>query len=272
MDLQVLASLPCSSVAACPPRAFEELSPVLAAPTLSRRVVVVQYPRSGEVAVQETVILVVEDDAALRSVIVRSLADDGWNPIEVASAAAALRMADARPVAAILIDIGLPDADGRDLCLGLRSRGIEAPVLFLTARDAVVDRISGLDAGGDDYITKPFHVDELLARLRAQVRRKRPNGSTLGRLALDPGKHAVVGPDGARARLTPTEFRLLATLLARRGEVVERRSLIRAAWPNGAIVNQNTLDVYIARLRRKLTEAEPEARIETVHGIGYALE
>jgi two-component system response regulator MprA len=168
--------------------------------------------------------------------------------------------------------VGLPDADGRDLCQALRARGVEAPVLFLTARDAMTDRLAGFSAGGDDYVTKPFHFDELVARLRAVLRRSGTDPATeVGALRLDPVAHAISGEDG-EVSLTPTEFRLLATLAAQPGAVVRRRELIRAAWPEGAIVHDNTLDQYVARLRRKLREVSSGAAIGTSHGVGYRLE
>ena len=171
----------------------------------------------------------------------------------------------------LVIDIGLPDADGRDLCQALRARGVDAPVLFLTARDTVTDRLSGFSAGGDDYVTKPFHFDEVVARLRALLRRSGADASTtIGALRLDPVAHSISGHDG-EASLTPTEFRLLAALAGQPGAVLRRRELVRAAWPEGAIVHDNTLDQYMARLRRKLRETAAEATIETLHGVGYRL-
>jgi two-component system response regulator MprA len=171
-----------------------------------------------------------------------------------------------------VVDIGLPDCDGRDACQALRAQGVEAPVLFLTARDALVDRLAGFEAGGDDYVAKPFSLDELVARLRALVRRlpAATAPARLGGIALDPGSHALVADD-ERVRLTPTEFRILAALFARPGEAVRRRELIRVGWPHGAIVNDNTLDAYIARLRRKLRSLPDAPGLETVHGVGYAI-
>jgi two-component system response regulator MprA len=177
----------------------------------------------------------------------------------------------------LVLDIGLPDADGRDVCQALRARGVGVPVLFLTARDALPDRLSGFHAGGDDYLTKPFALAELIVRVQALVRRA-PAAGTGGAgapagesdLRLDPSLHAIVHGD-REVTLTPTEFRLLARMAARPGEVVRRPSLIAAAWPDGAIVHDNTLDAYVARLRRKLREAGAEQVIETVRGVGYKL-
>jgi DNA-binding response OmpR family regulator len=144
-------------------------------------------------------------------------------------------------------------------------------VVFLTALDAMTDRLSGFSAGGDDYITKPFHFDELVARLRALLRRTGADpGRTVGDLRLDPLAHAAES-NGNEVSLTPTEFRLLAALAANPGVVLRRRDLVRAAWPEGAIVHDNTLDQYVARLRRKLRELGPELEIATAHGVGYKL-
>lgn len=132
--------------------------------------------------------------------------------------------------------------------------------------------MSGFDAGGDDYVTKPFAFAELVARLQALMRRAGAVGAVEGAgLLLDPVSHSVTSA-GVSSSLTPTEFRLLARLLARPGEVVRRRDLVRAAWPHGAIVRDNTLDAYIARLRRKLRGISAAASIETVHGVGYQVE
>ena len=216
-------------------------------------------------------VLVCEDDADLRRLLRSGLEEEGFEVVESAGGHEAILAADAQAPALIVVDIGLPDADGRDLCQALRARGITAPVLFLTARDAVTDLLSSFDAGGDDYLTKPFEFAELIARLRALERRSDFDpAASAGDLRLDPVTHAVEGPGGA-AGLTPTEFRLLGALVARPGEAVRRRELIRAGWPDGAIVHDNTLDVFIGRLRRKLATVGCEAEIATVHGVGYKL-
>jgi two-component system response regulator MprA len=216
-------------------------------------------------------LLVVEDDPELRSLLLRGLGEEGFEVQAVGDAASAMAHVDEVPDG-LVIDVGLPDADGRDLCQALRARGVEAPVLFLTARDAVTDRLAGFSAGGDDYVTKPFHFDEVVARLRALLRRSGADASTtVGELRLDPVAHSISGDDG-EASLTPTEFRLLAALAGQPGAVVRRRELVRAAWPEGAIVHDNTLDQYVARLRRKLREVSARAAIATAHGVGYRLE
>ena len=217
-------------------------------------------------------ILVVEDDDELRGVLGRGLREEGF-AVEVAATGAELleRIEQAAPDA-LVIDIGLPDADGRDLCQALRARGIAAPVLFLTARDALVDRIAGFDAGGDDYLAKPFAFVELVARLEALLRRSGGDGVLdAAGLQLNPVSHSAA--DGSHeVALTPTEFRLLARLMSRPGEAVRRRELVRAGWPHGAIVRENTLDAYVARLRRKLKGLERAPEIATVHGVGYRIE
>ena len=216
-------------------------------------------------------LLVVEDDPELRSQLSRGLGEAGFVVEAVGDAATAMARTGDVPDG-LVIDIGLPDADGRDLCQALRARGMDAPVLFLTARDAMSDRLAGFSAGGDDYVTKPFHFDEVVARLRALMRRAGADASTtLGGLRLDPVAHAITGEDG-HASLTPTEFRVLAALAASPGTVVRRRDLVRAAWPDGAIVHDNTLDQYVARLRRKLREVSAHTVIETAHGVGYRLQ
>jgi two-component system response regulator MprA len=215
-------------------------------------------------------LLVVEDDADLRSLLRRGLLEEGFDVTAVGDGASAIAAADSLPHA-LVMDIGLPDADGRDVCQALRARGSNAPVLFLTARDAVTDRLAGFSAGGDDYLIKPFHFGELVARLRALLRRAGADaGVAVAGMRLDPVTHAVHRED-RQVSLTPTEFRLLAALAARPEAVLRRIDLVRAAWPDGAIVHDNTLDQYIARLRRKLRELDADAAITTVHGVGYRL-
>ena len=217
-------------------------------------------------------IVIVEDDDELRTVLARGLREEGFSVEGVATGAQLLDRVEQATPDAFVIDIGLPDSDGRDLCQALRARGVEAPVLFLTARDALVDRIAGFDAGGDDYLAKPFAFVELAARLQALLRR---GGGDLalehGGLRLDPVSHTVAD-ETTSIDLTPTEFRLLARLLARPGEAVRRRDLVRAGWPHGAIVRENTLDAYVARLRRKLAQLGDAPEIATVHGVGYRVE
>jgi two-component system response regulator MprA len=217
-------------------------------------------------------ILIAEDDAALGTVLARGLREEGLNCEVVTTGTGLLSRVKERTPDALIIDIGLPDSDGRDVCQALRAQGVDAPVLFLTARDALVDRLAGFDAGGDDYLTKPFSLEELIARLRALLRRSGAHEAPrLGAVRLDPAAHALC-TDSERVRLTPTEFRILAALWAHPGEAVRRRDLQRAGWPAGAIVSDNTLDAYIVRLRRKLRTLPDAPSLTTVHGVGYMVE
>lgn len=216
-------------------------------------------------------LLLVEDDDDLRSSLRRGLQEHGFGVIEAGDGATAIaRGTDAVAPDLVVLDIALPDADGRDVCRALRGRGVTAPVLFLTARDALSDRLSGFEVGGDDYLVKPFHFDELVVRLHALARR----GSGSG-----PGTGVRVSPSSRVARcgdrqvdLTPTELRLLTALLEGHGETLERSALVAAGWSPGAIVHDNTLEQYVGRLRRKLQSIEASATIVTVRGSGYRLE
>ena len=215
---------------------------------------------------------VCEDDDELRGVVRDALARDGFAVRATASGAEAIRTFGETPPDVLVLDIGLPDADGRDVCQALRARGITAPVLFLTARDALTDRLSGFHAGGDDYLVKPFALAELLVRVHALVRRGGGDGTLLvsSGLLLHPAGHRVSYEDREIA-LTPTEFRLLAALAAQPDAVVRRATLIATGWPDGAIVHDNTLDAYVARIRRKLRDCGAPAVIETARGVGYRL-
>ncbi|MFN8112290.1 MAG: response regulator transcription factor [Solirubrobacterales bacterium] len=218
-----------------------------------------------------TNVLVVEDDPDLRRLLTEGLDREGFEVRAVANGTEALAASEQADLGLLVIDIGLPDADGRDLCQALRSRGHSAPVLFLTAKDALTDRLSGFSAGGDDYLTKPFAFAELVARLRALDRRLENPGNELpGDLLIDPVE-LTVGCGSESVSLTPTEFKLIGRLAADPGQTLRRRELVAAAWPDGAIVHDNTLDVYIGRLRRKLSQLPTEATVTTVHGVGYVL-
>jgi two-component system OmpR family response regulator len=172
----------------------------------------------------------------------------------------------------LVIDIGLPDADGRDVCQALRAAGQHAPVLFLTALDAVHDRVSGFHAGGDDYVAKPFAISEILVRIAALHRRTRPAPSGTGSgLRLNPDRFSVQHGE-LEQKLTPTEFRLLASIAATPGAIVRRRAAVAAAWPDGAWVAENTIDSFIRRLRVKLQAIESPVMLETVRGVGFVLQ
>jgi two-component system response regulator MprA len=217
-------------------------------------------------------VLVIEDDDDLRRVLVRGLDEEGFDTVAVASGSAALERLEHEDADVLVVDIGLPDTDGRDLVQALRARGADVPALFLTARDTLTDRLTSFNAGGDDFVAKPFAFAELVVRLQALVRRAGGASSPrAGGLTLDPSAHAAFVEDN-RIPLTPTEFRLLARLVAAPGSAVRRQELIRTAWPHGAYVHPNTLDAYIARLRRKLEPFEGAPRIATLRGVGYSVE
>jgi two-component system, OmpR family, response regulator len=217
-------------------------------------------------------VFVLEDDLRLSDVLVRGLTAEGFSARGFATAHQLLeRLPDKLPDL-FVIDVGLPDADGRDVCQALRAQGVKTPVLFLTGRDALTDRLAGFGAGGDDYVTKPFDLAEVIARLQALIRRS-PDAGAIERngLRIDPIDRTATH-DGAAVELTPTELRVLATLAAAEGKVCARLELVRAAWPYGAIVHDNTLDVYVARVRRKLSTLPRAPTIVTVHGTGYRLQ
>jgi two-component system response regulator MprA len=216
--------------------------------------------------------MVVEDDLDLRGVLLRGLQEEGFAAVGAGTGAELFGLMDLDLPDFLIVDIGLPDTEWRDVVQALRAQGASLPILFLTAKDALTDRVTGFSAGGDDYLTKPFAFAELVARLQALMRRA---GSDTwveaGSLRLDPVAH-VASADGEKVALTPTEFRLLAKLVASQGSTVRRRDLVRTGWPHGARVRDNTLDAYLARLRKKLADLPGAPEITTVHGVGYILE
>lgn len=215
-------------------------------------------------------VAVLEDDTALRSVLVRALRQAGHHTVTAGTGGEAVRGFPGSGADVIIVDIGLPDADGRDVCLALRSAGVEAPVIMLTARDGLHDKVAGFQSGADDYLTKPFEIAELLVRVEALNRRSRGAVTPKpGELRLDPARHSL--SDGERTvDLTPTEYRLLARLMASPDEVVRRASLVAAGWPMGAMVSDNTLDSYLRRLRIKVRQLDADHEIRTLRGIGYS--
>jgi two-component system response regulator MprA len=235
-----------------------------------------RLPRHDLATLKQSVIaphvLIAEDDIELCATLVRGLEEEGFAARGFPTGSELLEHASNGAPDVLIVDIGLPDSDGRDVCQALRAQGIQTPVLFLTARGALTDRVSGFNAGGDDYLTKPFAFAELVARVQALLRRAKPDlALEAGLLKLDPVAHAAfVGEE--KVPLTPTEFRLLARLVANPGETVRRRDLIRTAWPHGARVRENTLDAYLARLRRKLAPLPGAPTIRTVHGVGYTVD
>jgi two-component system response regulator MprA len=225
-------------------------------------------------------ILVVDDDRAVRDSLRRSLAFNGYQ-VELANdGAAALDAIIAQRPDAMVLDVMMPRVDGLEVCRRLRGGGDDLPILVLTARDAVSDRVAGLDAGADDYLPKPFALEELLARLRALLRRRTPDDIAAGAgqskplefadLSLDPDTRDVRRGDRAIS-LTRTEFSLLELLLTNPRRVLTRSQILEQVWGYDFPTTGNALEVYIGYLRRK-TEAEGEIRlIHTVRGVGYVL-
>ncbi len=210
-----------------------------------------------------------EDDPAIRRLVSRALESAGHEVRAAHSGSEALRLLGPDSgVDVVVMDVGLPDSDGRDVVQALRSDGQSAPVLFLTALGAVHDRIAGFHAGGDDYVSKPFDITEFLLRVEALGRRGRPTGPTTGGLTLDPAGHKVRCPEG-EVSLTPTEYRMLAAITSRPGEVARRKAVVAAAWPDGSMVSENTIDSFIRRIRVKLASINSPVTIETVRGIGF---
>ncbi|MEV6837086.1 response regulator transcription factor [Streptomyces sp. NPDC051133] len=211
-------------------------------------------------------IVVCEDDAAVRDVLKRALEQDGHTIAVAPTADSLLRQLEPVPHL-IVLDLGLPDADGRDVCMALRARGVDAPVLMLTALDGMHHKVGGFEAGADDYMTKPFDIPELLVRVRALLRRTTATSPASG-VVLDPAKHVVIYGSTSES-LTPTEFRLLGRLIASQGDAVRRHALVAAGWPHGAQVSDNTLDSFVRRLRTKLDALGVADRLATVRGVGY---
>ncbi|GAA1933439.1 response regulator transcription factor [Nocardioides marmoribigeumensis] len=213
---------------------------------------------------------VCEDHEPIRRLLVRGLRGAGHEVVVAHDGGEALRQFTDATLDAIVMDIGLPDADGRDVVRALKSAGQLTPVLFLTALGATHEKLEGFAVGADDYVVKPFELSEVLARLQVLGRRAPVADPGPVGLVLDPLTHAV-RTESAEVLLTPTEFRMLAAITSRPGEVVRRHSVVAAAWPDGAIVSENTVDSFVRRLRTKLEEIRSPVRIETVRGVGFRL-
>jgi two-component system response regulator MprA len=214
---------------------------------------------------------VCEDDDSIRRVLVRALREAGHTVVVAHDGREAVSLfGPDQALDAIVMDVGLPDSDGRDVVQALKSSGQHAPVLFLTALGATHERLAGFAAGADDYVVKPFEIKEVLARLLVLSRRHSPRDADPGDLGvvLDATSHSM-RRDRAEVRLTPTEFRMLAAITSRPGEVVRRKAVVAAAWPDGAVVSENTVDSFIRRLRIKLREIGCTRGIETVRGVGF---
>jgi two-component system, OmpR family, response regulator len=217
--------------------------------------------------------LVVEDEVKMAALIRRGLVEEGYAADVARTGEDALWMASATPYDAILLDVMLPGRDGFDVCRELRETGVWTPILMLTARDGVDDRVAGLDSGADDYLTKPFSFAELLARLRALTRRglsERPTVLEVGSLRLDPATREV-WRKGVKVDLSTKEFALLETFMRRPGHVLSRLDLLDHAWDYAYENRSNVVDVYVRYLRAKIDRPFGQSSIETVRGAGYRL-
>ena len=218
-------------------------------------------------------LLVVEDEVKLANLLRRGLEEEGYAIDTAADGGEALWLAQENPYDAVVLDVMLPDVDGFEVCRRLRASGRWAPVLMLTARDSVPDRVEGLDAGADDYLTKPFSFAELLARLRALMRRgapERPATLRVGDLTVDPARRRVARGH-VPIELTSKEFALLEYFARHHGEVLSRTRLIEHVWDFAYDGESNVVDVYVRYLREKVDRPFGRWSIETVRGAGYRL-
>lgn len=219
-------------------------------------------------------ILLVDDDAHLRAALTEQLSED-FVPVEAATAAEGRALALSETFDAILLDVGLPDQDGRELCRALRAAGIACPILMLTGATEEHDMISGLDAGASDYVTKPFRLGELMARLRAQLRQHAAAEDAeyaIGAFRFQPArKRLVANATGARIRLTDKETAILRHLHRAAGEVVPRDALLGAIWGYNSEVNTHTLETHIYRLRQKIEADAANATLLVTAPGGYRL-
>lgn len=231
---------------------------------------------SGPASARST-ILVVEDDPSIRTLLTTALGAAGYAVVAAVTGQEAMFRAGDRQPDLIIMDVMLPDADGIDLTRQLRAQGLYTPVLFLTARTEVEDRIIGLSSGGDDYVTKPFHVQEVLLRIRAILRRAAVPATPArtrpplryADLVLNEDAH-IVHRAGLPLQLSPTEFRLLACLMARAERVLDKGEILQEVWQYGFAGDTRIVDTYIKNLRRKVDATSP-AMIHTVRGVGYCL-
>jgi DNA-binding response OmpR family regulator len=218
-------------------------------------------------------ILLVEDNRRLNDSLLQSLLEDGYAVDPAYDGLEGEEMAQVYPYDAIILDIMLPKKNGLEVCRELRNQRVNVPIIMLTARDTVEDRVSGLDSGADDYLVKPFAMEELRARLRALLRRKSDDKSGLlkvGDLILDPATHAVERA-GQVVELTAKEFSLLEYFMRNANRVVTRSMVENHIWSYDFQASSNVVDVYVRRLRRKLDDPFDEKLIETVRGVGYRL-
>ena len=218
-------------------------------------------------------ILVVEDEARMASLVKRGLEEEGYAVDIAGNGEDGVWLGTENPYDAVVLDVLLPDIDGFEVCRRLRAAERWPPILMLTARDAVPDRVRGLDAGADDYLTKPFSYSELLARLRALLRRgshERPAALTVGDLTLDPATRDILRGDQP-VDLTPKEFSLLEYFMRHPGEVLTRTQILEHVWDFAFDGDSNVIEVYVRYLREKVDRPFGRQSLETVRGVGYRL-
>ena len=227
--------------------------------------------RPGTASAAPTV-LVIEDESVLGQMIERVLREEGFAPVLERRGDTGLDAALARPPEAVVLDLTLPGLDGLEVCRRLRQRGLRTPVILLTARDAVPDRVHGLDAGADDYLTKPFAIEELLARLRSQLRRAEAPRDRLevADLVLEPAARTVTR-GGRPIELSAQEFALLELLMRHPNQVMTRRRILDHVWGYDANPASNVVDTYVHYLRNKVDRGQPVALIRTVRSAGYVI-
>ncbi len=221
----------------------------------------------------EFTILIVEDDPEIRTALERILSYEGYATLTANDGAAGLEMVKEHTPDLLILDVMMPFVNGLDVCRQMRSKGNKTPILMLTAREESEDRVAGLDAGADDYLAKPFDLPELLARIRALLRRANDSSDgavTIGPLMLDPQRH-LVQMNGTEIDLTRTEFQILDLLMRNDGIVLERGVLYERIWGFDFEVSSRSLDVHVGYLRRKLEEGGNPRMIETVRGIGFVI-
>ncbi|WP_415399500.1 response regulator transcription factor [Synechococcus sp. W4D4] len=222
---------------------------------------------------QATRLLLADDDPKLRQFLELELAEEGYTVQSAATGMDALLAIRQDAPELVILDWMLPDLSGVEVCQRLRSTGLGVPVLMLTGRDAVADRVEALDAGADDYLVKPFSIEELLARLRALARRgtsSEPGLLQIDDLVLNTASHEV-SRGGAAIHLSLTEFSLLRELMREPGRVQSREQLLHSVWGEGFVGDSNVLDVYVRYLRRKLEPEGQPTLIQTVRGVGFLL-
>jgi two-component system copper resistance phosphate regulon response regulator CusR len=219
-------------------------------------------------------ILIIEDEAKTASYLQKGLSEEGFVADTAATGDEGMKLAHTSPYDLIILDVMLPGRDGWSIMENLRKEGRQTPVLFLTARDTVQDRVRGLELGADDYLVKPFAFSELLARVRSVLRRgpnRQPGPLKIGDLELDLAAHRV-SRAGKRLELTPKEFALLSLLARRSGEVLSRTLIAEQIWDMNFDSDSNVVDVHVRRLRMKVDDGFEHKLIHTVRGVGYVLE